>query len=347
MAASPDGKLVFVAGTSDQDPSSSSTNYQAVTIAYDATNGSIVWTARFTAPSGLQSYAQALSVGGSRVFVTIFEGSQTAAASVTAAYDAATGHELWTTAFAGGLGIANTDATGAGGAQAYVAGYQFVAVSAGVYRTDATTIAYDGATGTPLWSSSIQGPPPTTGYADGFGVATAGDKVHMAVAQADAQGYIHQLELQVIDAGSGQALATGSRSVTADDQAGFAVSPDGSHAFMEFQDLIYDSSGSLQRAIMGVAGFDARSGQSLWVSDYLGPNPNGPLPGGSIPWVWGSIAASPDGSRVFAATDSSDGNFGTAGAGFTTVAYDAATGAQLWASAYNTTTPFIIIPGRC
>jgi hypothetical protein len=42
---------------------------------------------------------------------------------------------------------------------------------------------------------------------------------------------------------------------------------------------------------------------------------------------------------VFAATESVDGDFGLAGTGFTTVAYDAATGAQLWFAEYNTNTP--------
>src|SRR5258708_1001137 len=72
MATSTDGKLVFVAGTSDQSADSRATNYQVAVIAYDAATGSVVWTTRYTAPAGLQSYAQSLAVGGSRVFVTIY-----------------------------------------------------------------------------------------------------------------------------------------------------------------------------------------------------------------------------------------------------------------------------------
>ena len=95
MGTSADGKLVFVAGTSDQDPSSSSTNYQAVTIAYNTSVGNVVWTAPFIAPNGLQSYSQSLAVGGSRVFVVITASSQTQFASMIMAYDAATGAAVW------------------------------------------------------------------------------------------------------------------------------------------------------------------------------------------------------------------------------------------------------------
>jgi len=343
MGTSPDGKLVFVAGTSDQDPSSNTTNYQVVTIAYDAATGSTVWTAPYTAPSGFQSYAQALAVAGSRVFVAIDQANQSQFLSTIVAYDAGTGKPLWpaATQFASGSGFASSIAASPDGARVYVAGSQLVTLSGGAYRVDATTVAYDGATGTQLWVASMRGPAgsPPPGLAGGFGVAAVGSKVYLAAVQLNSQYYIRELDLLVVDGCTGQSLATGSRAVHADDQAGFAVSADGSRAFMEFQDLIYDSSGNLQKAIMGVAGFDAQTGQSLWLSDYFGPNTNGPLPGGSIPWMWGPIAVSSDGSRVFAATESSDGNFGLAGTGFTTVAYDGATGAQLWASAYNTTTP--------
>jgi hypothetical protein len=59
--------------------------------------------------------------------------------------------------------------------------------------------------------------------------------------------------------------------------------------------------------------------------------------------MWGPIATNSDGSRVFAAAESSDGQFGLAGTGFTTVAYDGATGTQQWVAEFNTTTPVTYI----
>ena len=347
MGTSPDGNLVFVAGTSDQDPDPNTTNYQVVTIAYDAMTGRQVWTASYTAPSGLQSYAQSLAVAGSRVFVAIYQSNQTEFVSTIVAYDASTGNLLWPAAvsFADGTGFATSIAASPDGARVYAVGSHLVILSGGAYRVDAAIIAYDGATGTQLWIAATPGPAgsPPSGFADGFGVAAVGNKVYMAAVKLNSQYYISELDLLVVDACTGQTLVTGSRAIHADDQSGFAVSADGSRAFMEFQDLLYDSSGALHQAVMAVAGFDAQTGQSLWVSDYLGPNPDSPLASGSIPWSWEPIAASPDGSRVFAATESSDGDFGLAGSGFTTAAYDGATGAQLWASAYNTNTPFIYL----
>jgi hypothetical protein len=342
IATSPDGKLVFIAGTSDQNPSSGATNYQVVTIAYDSSTGNVVWTTPYLAPDGFQSLAQSLAVGGSRVFVVEFEQSQTQLVSGTIAYDATSGNPIWTAPalYNNGNGFAKTVAASADGARVYVTGSTVVKLPDGTYHIDATTIAYDGATGAQLWVASVPGPTgaPPPGFADGFGVAAVGGKVFMAVRQSDAQAYSHELDLLVIDDITGQTLVTGSRPIHADDEVGLTVSADGSRAFMEVQDLPVDSSGTTH-GVMGVVAFDAKTGQSLWLADYFGPNPTGSLQSGSIPWMWGPIATSPDGSRVFAATESVDGDFGLAGTGFTTVAYDGASGTQLWIAEHNTNTP--------
>jgi hypothetical protein len=339
-ATSPDGKLVFIAGTSDQNPSSGATNNQVVTIAYDSSTGNVVWTTPYLAPDGFQSLAQSLAVGGSRVFVVEFENNHIQLVSRTIAYDATSGNPIWTAPALDKNGFAKTVAASADGARVYVTGSTVVKLPDGTYHIDATTIAYDGATGAQLWVASVPGPTgaPPPGFADGFGVAAVGGKVFMAVRQSDAQAYSHELDLLVIDGITGQTLVTGSRPIHADDEVGLTVSADGSRAFMEVQDLPVDSSGTTH-GVMGVVAFDAKTGQSLWLADYFGPNPTGSLQSGSIPWMWGPIATSPDGSRVFAATESVDGDFGLAGTGFTTVAYDGASGTQLWIAEYNTNTP--------
>src|SRR5205807_8280360 len=117
-------------------------------------------------------------------------------------------------------------------------------LDSGRYRVDAITVAYDGATGNQLWVASVQGPAgpfPLPGFASGFGVAAVGSKVFMAAAQLNPQAYINELDLLVVDAATGLTVVSGSRkNMHADDQSGFAVSPDGSRAFMEFQDLFTD-----------------------------------------------------------------------------------------------------------
>ena len=347
MGTSSDGKLVFVASTSDQEPTAGVTNYQAVTIAYDTGTGNIVWTAPYTAPAGLQSYSQSLAVGGSRVFVLIDQSKTGQYETVLMAYDQKSGAALWPAPakYAEGTGSAEVIAASPDGARVYAGGIVGVKLADGSVRVDATTIAYDGATGNQLWSAAVQGPAgsPPPGFASSFGVATAANKVFMAAAQLNPQGYIGELDLLVVDAATGATIVSGKRAnIHGDDQCGFAVSADGSRAFMEFQDLPIDQSGT-QHVVTGVAAFDAKTGQSLWLSDYYGPNPDAVFASGSIPWMWGPIAANADGSRVFAATQSTDGNFGATGTGFTTIAYDGATGNELWVSEYNTDMPFQFI----
>jgi hypothetical protein len=341
---SPDGKFLFVAATSDQTANSSTTNYAAVTIAYDTQTGNTVWTTPFLPATGTQAFAQSIAAGGSRVFTLLTQAGPNQYSTLIMAYDSMTGQMLWPTPvnFGGGAGAAEMIATNADGSQIYATGEQVIVLGGGIYRIDAVTIAYDGATGNELWSASVQGPAgplPLQGFASAFAVATAANKVFMASAQSNSQGYITQLDVTVVDTTTGQTLASGSRTgLHADDQSGLAVSPDGSRAFIEFQDLPTDADGN-PHVVLGVAAFDGRTGQSLWLADYYGPNPDAVFASGSIPWMWQPIVVSPDGSRVFATSQTSDGDFGLAGTGFTTIAYDAATGAQLWASEFNTDTP--------
>ena len=70
--------------------------------------------------------------------------------------------------------------------------------------------------------------------------------------------------------------------------------------------------------------YSAATGGQLWASRYNGP--------GNGDDIAASVAVSPDGSTVFV-TGSSAGV--TSGADYATVAYNAASGAQLWASRYS------------
>lgn len=74
--------------------------------------------------------------------------------------------------------------------------------------------------------------------------------------------------------------------------------------------------------------YDAATGAELWASRYNGP-------GNAADWAW-SLVLSPDGHRVFV-TGFSWGGSPSAGThyDYATVAYDATTGMQLWASRYN------------
>ncbi len=98
-----------------------------------------------------------------------------------------------------------------------------------------------------------------------------------------------------------------------------AVSPDGSRVF-----VTGDSWGGATGRDYATVGYSAATGRQLWVSRYSGP-------GYGIDIAW-SVAVSPDGSKVFV-TGSSRGR--TSNDDFATIAYNAATGRQLWVRRYN------------
>ena len=99
-----------------------------------------------------------------------------------------------------------------------------------------------------------------------------------------------------------------------------AVSPDGSKVFV---------TGRVRGLRLGeedyaTVAYRASTGARLWASVYRGP-----VQAGNVAY---SVAASPDGSKVFV-TGGSDG--ATSGVDYATIAYRASTGARLWVSRYN------------
>src|ERR1041385_8231125 len=98
-----------------------------------------------------------------------------------------------------------------------------------------------------------------------------------------------------------------------------AVSPDGSQVFVTGY-----SWGVASRDDYATAAYDAATGARVWATRYNGPANDNDLAT--------SIAVSPDGSMVFV-TGLSWG--GASSDDYATVAYDAATGTQLWAQRYN------------
>ncbi len=98
-----------------------------------------------------------------------------------------------------------------------------------------------------------------------------------------------------------------------------AASPGGGMVF-----VTGSSRGTRSGEDYATAAYSAATGARLWVKRY-----NGPGNGADRAF---SVAVSPGGSTVFV-TGSSDGT--TSGRDYATVAYSAATGAQLWARRYN------------
>src|SRR6266536_5857114 len=101
---------------------------------------------------------------------------------------------------------------------------------------------------------------------------------------------------------------------------GIAASPDGSKVF-----VTGESWGGSTDFDSATIAYDAATGVRLWTARY-----NGPANGADS--SQGEIAVSPDGSKVFVGAQSWGGSTGE---DWATIAYDANTGSQLWATRFN------------
>jgi hypothetical protein len=259
LAVGPSGARIFVTGMS-QGPAG---GLDYTTIAYDAATGARAWLRRYDGPKGStdEAHAAAASPDGAEVFVTGHSlGSGTRDDYATVAYDAQTGAQLWASRYDGGGDVDEARAVGADGSKVFVTGRSR---SSGA-EFDYATVAYDAATGGQLWVARYHGP----GHDE-------------------------------------------------DDARALAASPDGSKVFVTGWSV-----GSNATEDYATIAYDAATGARLWVARYEGP-------GHGTDEAW-AVGASPDGSKVFVTGQS----VGT-GLDYATVAYNAATGAQLWVTRYD------------
>jgi len=153
VAVSPDGKAVFITGTSGNN--TPETDY--ATVAYRAGTGAQLWVARYNGPDSLNDGASSVAVNpdGTAVYVTGHSaGSVSFADYATIAYDTTTGAQLWAARYNGPPNegdMANSAGVSADGRTVYVTGVGAGTVVTGGYTIEATTIAYNTATGASRW----------------------------------------------------------------------------------------------------------------------------------------------------------------------------------------------------
>jgi hypothetical protein len=164
--------------------------------------------------------------------------------------------------------------------------------------------------GTRLWLARFIVPPDSVGYAISTVASPDGSQVFITGSGAGSSTVAYD-------------AATGAQhwaAPTGLSNGGFlAVSPDGSRVFITGTSP--DASGFLR---MTTRAFDAATGAILWTAFYRSP--------GTVTAGANALAMSPDGSRVFITGSSEDSGLTSR---YTTVAYDAATGARRWAAAYR------------
>jgi outer membrane protein assembly factor BamB len=313
VAASPNGKLVFVTG---YVTAGALEDY--ATVAYSAATGAQLWAARYTDPGhGIdRAYSVAVSPNGNTVFVTGTSFTGTTYYYATIAYNAATGAQQWVARYE----ITNPNGDPAVGAVSPEGTTVFVTGTSTV--SDYTTVAYNAGTGAQLWVARYAGVAGGGSYASSVAVSRDGTKVFVtgaSIGTNDSYGYATvaynaatgvQLWAERYDGVAGGGSERGATSV--------AVS--GSTVFVTGSSY----GGSTTSYDYATVAYSATTGAQLWVKRY-----NGPGSGDDQAY---SVAVSPNGKAVFV-TGYSEG--AAESRAYTTVAYNAANGAQLWVERYN------------
>jgi DNA-binding beta-propeller fold protein YncE len=302
VAVSPNGSTVFVTGYS-----LGSFGLDYGTVAYNATTGAQVWAKRYNNPSNGndQAYSVTVSPSGSTVFVTGFSSvSSTDGRFTTIAYNAATGAQQWLKQYKAGE-PAYSVAVSPDGGKVFVTGYSNGGAAT---SADYTTVAYNAATGAQLWVAKYNDPINGIDQAKSVTVSPTGTEVFVTGFSegTPSNGFV----TIAYNAATGAQLwlkkynSFGSANCV-------TVSPNGKEVFVTGLDSGY-----------ATVAYNAATGAQLWAKKYN-------LGGGGQSY---SVAVSPSGGTVFVTGTNAGASTPT---GYATVAYNATTGAQLWAKKYG------------
>ncbi len=294
-----DGSEVFVTGTTTR--SGGTTDY--ATVAYDTSNGSLVWARRYNDPTNENDDAAALVVSpeGSGVFVTGTSMRGSATDRATIAYEAATGAVRWLqNAHPSARRYEEGTALGVSpdGTAVFVTGRSGITTE---------TIAYSSSTGATVWASRFRGtgPRPTA-----LGVTQDGTQLFIAGSEhpkrtkscsGSSEGPCLDYFTAAYDALTGDRQWVRRFSDDrSDNGASLAIAPDGSKVFV---------SGTSYPTDYATVAYSASTGARSWVAYY-------PAEASSFT-IEHAISASPDGSAVFVTGESDV----STSHGYATVAY--------------------------
>jgi PQQ-like domain len=322
VAASPNGKAVFVTGHTNINGLEDYT-----TIAYNGVTGAQMWIknlANSVSASGppIGGNWVAVSPNGKTVFVTgAARNGCCSAEYATIAYNAATGAQLWLKRYnpsASTPSVATEVVVSPNGQEVYVTGH-----SAGVYAT----VAYNAATGAQRWAKRF------AGYGSHASVAVSPNGKEVLVSEGSTSATTNKgsYVTAAYNAATGAQLwlkrYSGSKTYGDGDAHAMTVSPNGLTVFVT--GVFYKEDGSAAYATIA---YKVANGGQRWVKWYDSPTGDSTADGAN------SVAASPNGKTVFVTGDI-DIHTVNGGTQDATIAYNAATGAQLWVKIYYGSPP--------
>jgi DNA-binding beta-propeller fold protein YncE len=278
-----------------------------------------------------------MSPDGTRVFVTGLAGAEfnhNDGDTVTIAYDASSGEQLWTRSVDedGGLDLVRAATVSPDSETVYITG-SARSNDQGAH-TDAVTYAFDAATGQPVWSARYDGP---IGDDDtGMDLLATSETLFVAVTSAgmgDPGDYDTDIVVVAYDSADPEHLgeqlwvSRHDGGIRAGDGAvAISQSPGGSRLYV---------TGSMQETGSSASGYniynyatialDPATGSRLWKKLFQGPSRAISLPT--------SLAVTP--SDMVVVTGSISGQLQDTDWDYGTVAYRGATGEQLWAKSYG------------
>jgi WD40 repeat protein len=318
MGLSPDGSRVFVTGAipgliGSQD---------IATAAYDSATGAQLWIDRYDGRGGNDDVAGlAVAPDGWTVYVT----GESAGANgdpgfVTIAYDSATGLRRWIAGFNGPPGLndgAAAIAVTPDASTVVVTGLSY----RGQFRVDFATVAYDADTGHRRWVRFYDaGETEIANQPAAIAVSPSGSTVFVTgesyVSSQDAYDYA-TVAYAVADGHTVWVARYDGPAGSSDEPRALAVSPGGGSVFVTGTSI-----GATTFYDYATVAYDARTGAPVWVERWDGPDHDADTAG--------AVAVSPGGSRLFV----TGSTLWSGGYDYGTIAYDAATGQQLWGVRY-------------
>ncbi|MEV0383406.1 S8 family serine peptidase [Nonomuraea sp. NPDC050643] len=236
--------------------------------------------------------------------------------------------EKWAATYgiAGGDDTAEFIATDPAGKRVYVTGASYGSTP-GLLSPRIATVAYDAATGAELWSKTYTGPAGNFDEPHAIGVSPDGSKVYVVGVSAGTDTGNDAVTL-AYDTATGAELWAARH--TGEGQGtefgnGLEVGPDGKSVYVT--GMATRGEGGMEDYF--TVAYEAGTGRRTWLAYFDGPGE-----GTSSTDDGRVIKVTPDGSRLFV-SGQSQGEEGTGLADWGTVAYDAATGEQLWTARHN------------